>query len=62
MAKDKLKLPEVLKGPISPLGIRRDYDGDQNEVKADMLKQIDLNNPPPVLLVYVILRSILAVR
>ena len=51
MAKDtkkKDKLPPILKGPVSPLSIRRDYDGDQNEIKADMLKEIDLNNPPPV--------------
>ena len=48
MAKDKVKIPEILKGPVSPLGIRRDYDGDQNEIKADMIKKLDMNDTPPV--------------
>ena len=49
MAKDKAKknkLPAILEGPISPLGLRRDYDS--GEIKADMIKTIDMNNPPPV--------------
>jgi len=49
MGKDKAKkdkLPPILEGPVSPLGIRRDYDS--GEVRSDMIKEINLNNPPPI--------------
>jgi hypothetical protein len=40
---DEKDIPKVLKGPISPLGIRKDY----GEAEADMLKELP-NTPPPV--------------